>query len=354
MKLALTKSSQKSLFILVTIFLLVNMPSASADTFQRIGALKCDTDRNTFIIRFGLLWNDDAAEKAELSQAPPTIISHWSTLAQKPQQSCQLSNGKQVSLSIKVGQSFAHGMGGANPDASFTLTVGQETVYFENVFFQGYSIGKYAVSSVFYKEGALSECSVDNCIDVSNRLAGDALSAAEVSAQEKASQKKNLKESLSPFCEEIRTNLPPDSNDSYEHIGRIPSGHLYAVDMDINNDGKTDKVFRIAGSSHYFDGSYLIVFTGEQEKITDFLHVFKKDGYEIGVEPNIKFLPEWGAYFISMGLSGSSARYVHNVPFAYKDKNYIYTTEHNKEKIPSTSISLITPNNQSRTVCEYP
>lgn len=363
--------------------------SAYADTFKRVGILKCDSEGTRFIVRFGVLYNDDALDKAELADMPDNLSQEWASIPFQENQTCRLANGQKISLSVKNKQAFAHGMGGGDPDATFTLEINDKNIYRHKTFYHGYGARKYSINAVSYKDYQLKECSAYNaaiekclaqgkrrgwcvfntdknqtieCGDVSKRLAGDALSNEERKELEKETKKTFLRDSLPPICNEIHTPAPSNGNDKYEYIGRILDAHLSALSIDINNDGHVDKVFRIGGSSgdciscggNYFDGSYLVAFIDSQEKVPDFLSHMKEKGYEIGKEPNIKHLPEWGAYFISLGLADSSARYVYNVPFAFKGENYIYSFETNTEKTPSSSISKIMKDNRVETMCKFP
>lgn len=383
------------MFRLLTVSALVIMVgcisnvSAYADTFNRIGILKCDSSRNSFIVRFGIVYNEDPIDQAELSEIPDSVAKNWRSLPLQNSQSCQLSDGKKIFLSTKNKQAYAYGAGGGDPSATFILEKNDKNIYYSKTFYAGYGAGRYLVNAITYENGQLKACSfyeknIESCLsqgkglnwctynaekstsiecnDVSSRLAGDALSDEERSEFQREKERLSLQDNLSPLCKELRAHAPSHKNDTYEYIGKISGGHLSVMSIDINNDGKVDKVFRVGGSSadcvscgtHYFDGSYLVAFNGSQQKIPDFLSSLNKKEYEIDREPNIKYLPEWDAHFISLGMAGSSARYVYNVPFVYKEDSYIYSFETNIEKTPSSSISKITPDNHVENVCKFP
>ncbi len=376
---------------LVVVFLTVLSPPSFADTFQRVGVLKCDAQNNSFIVRFGVLFNDDTLEKVELSDTTADVLQDWQLMTIAPQSRCKLADGQTISLALKNGQAFAHGAGGGDPDAAFTLKINEKTIYFRKPFYDGYGAGRYALHSLTYKQHTLSECSTHSaetkeclargsrrmfcvtqdkkaknvtCTNASARLQGNTLSKEEVSEQEKEEKRIKFKNNLSPFCKDVRRHLRihRNGNAAYKYLGKTPSGHLSALDIDINNDGKIDKVFRIGGGSsdciscgnHSFDGSYLVLFTKNPEAAAPFLDLIKSPEYTINTETDIHDNPQSEAHFISLGLAGSSVNYVYNMPFSYKDRNYIYTFETNVEKIPSASISEMTPSDQIKTVCTFP
>ena len=136
--------------------------SAYADTFKRVGILKCDSEGNKFIVRFGVLYNDDALDKAELADMPDSLSQEWTSIPLQENQSCQLVDGQKISLSVKNKQAFAYGMGGGDPDATFTLKINDKNIYYQETFYNGYGAGKYSINAVSYKNHRLKECSAYN------------------------------------------------------------------------------------------------------------------------------------------------------------------------------------------------
>lgn len=362
--------------------------SVRADTFQRVGALMCDARNNKFIVRFGLLFNDDSLDKAELADMPDNLLPGWRAATLQTNSSCQLADGRKISLSVRHGQSFPYGQGGGNPDAGFTLKIDGKDIYYNETFFAGYALGEYTINAVIYQNRQLTECSGYSstietcraeekpysqcllnrapqeitCSDATNRLDGNALSSQERTERERTKKRHSLAKNISPFCKELRAQ-PHITYKDYEYIGKTPGGHLSVIDIDINNDGKIDRVFRNGASSqdcmgcgyNYFDGSFLIAFTAGHEKAADFIAAAKEN--DLGLDSNhagVRHIADWGAYFISLGAADASVRYVYNIPLVFKGEAYIYSFAINKNHIPSANISKITKDNQATTICAFP
>jgi len=133
------------------------------------------------------------------------------------------------------------------------------------------------------------------------------------------------------------------------------------TDIDINNDGKIDKVYEHSGGSNFFSGRYLFAFVdADKKKINEFVSRVrkleeKKDmPFAVDDKVGVKFNQDYGAYVISLGQAESSiARYVFNTPFYYEGKTYIIATESNADKFPPQSISIITSDNKAKLLCKF-
>lgn len=330
-----------------------------ADEYHRVAVLGCDIQHNQFVIRFGGFANDTPLKDAEFLPVTPSIANMWKKTELKKEGECTLENGKKILLSKKNGQVFPYGMGGADPDAFFTLKIDDKNIYYNADFYIGYGTGDYVLNAVVYADEKLQECVPDTkdtdavvCKDVSARLEGKDFSESEKKHIEYNKQRKFLQERLSPFCRSIDAS----KWENLKYINEYPvlDGMLSEGEIDINNDGKKDKLYSISNDKHYFDGNYLIIFPEKQEKIPEFLKSIKQDHYSLEEQPGIKALPQWDAYVISIGSTHSSTRYINNRPFFYKGINYIYSSETNESQIPASTISELTKDNKIKILCEFP
>ncbi len=163
-----------------------------------------------------------------------------------------------------------------------------------------------------------------------------------------------IKNALAPECQKMRDvavknpiNFPIIPN----------SDARQSVDLDINNDGKTDKIFIVENDNNYFSGSFLVALLNQEKVgVANFL---KKEAdenlsYFDKEEGGVIFNKNLNAYFISLGQAKSSIRYVFNVPFKYESKTYILATEHNTDNKPAQSISIIGADNKAKNLCKFP
>lgn len=130
-----------------------------------------------------------------------------------------------------------------------------------------------------------------------------------------------------------------------------------SIDLDINNDGKIDKIFLVKDYNNYFYGSFLVALLNQEKiGIADFSqkNTDEKLEYFIAENGGIIFNKNLNAYLISLGQAKSSIRYVFNVPFIYEGKTYILATEFNTDQKPPESISIIGADNKAKTLCKFP
>ena len=332
-----------------------------ADTFDRRAILACSKTSNQFVVRFGTIYNEDTIDKAELIKVSPQIEKMYKDFSSAEDRECQLSNGKKIEVTTYRYQAYAYGMGGADPDAAFILKIDDQPVYYKRKFYLGYGQEKFLLNGLFYDDGHLYE-------DVSNRLEdkhsrNENLSEEEGRELERDDRRKKLRENLSPFCKEI---LSTRENPHYSKTERVPSGFISHLDIDLNNDGKVDRVFRIGGGSadggvgsgsHAFDGSFLIAFTNGNAREETFLKDIKNEKYELNLDlgwKRIMGIPEWDAILISQSYAGNTGRYIYNVPFNYQGTNYIYAFEVKEDAIPRRSVSKLSSDNKFlMPVCQY-
>jgi hypothetical protein len=265
------------------------------------------------------------------------------------------------------------------------------------MFWAGYRVQQMAMGAVWYRDGRLLECpdptsTVDRngdtiaaprskCVDASNRLQGNGLTDEEKNEVSKDKVRDELDAALTPTCRTLRDgveaalrkhDIPTYKYFGYHDLGDTRSGALSELDIDINNDGVNDRVFRLGGNiddcivcgGQFFYGSYLYAFTGSKDGVNAFLDYIRanndkaKDG-----EPMIAALEQWGGVLITLGQAGgsrryiqdhSSARYVFTMPFVADGTTYIYSFEGNTDKIPAAIISKMHPDNTIETLCKFP
>lgn len=343
------------------IFLLFSIyPSlAHADYWARIAVLACNEQNNQFAVRFGVISNENPIDKIKLEPTSKAIEDAWKHMSIKLNGTCALLNKQKILISNKSAQSFPYGMGGADPDVFFSLKINDKYIFYNRIFYEGYSIEKYDLQAIMYDGKNLIE-------DVSSRLVSEyPLSKEEnkeyLSDQVAKDHKKQLEDNLSNFCKEIKPILTKEAK--YSEPESIPDGFLSNLEMDINNDGKIDKIYRIGGGNsdcgvgcgtHSFDGSFLIIFSKGLEKIQNFLQTIHRGEYAVDDKQSIKEIPEWNALFVSQSLSGNSSSYIYNTPITYNGKNYISTFEVSEKAVPRRSVGELTKDNKLITLCKYP
>lgn len=352
-----------------------------ADYVRHVAVLACNESTNKFMIRFGNVWNEDPLEKTGFAELEEGFANFWSAMNIAENRECILSNKHKVKITYKHGQAKPYGVGGGNPSAAFSLTVDDSYAYYKRMFFAGKLVRYFAINMVLYDNGTLQECIFSRnqhdpqnplyeCADVTYRLDGNHLSPKEQREMEADNLRTELQGSLSDMCLELRPSQNPPRNRikhpvEGEYIGRLSTGvHLSEMDIDINNDGNTDKVFRIGASSgdcvgcgyNYFDGSYLVIFTDSFEHIPEFLELVNTAQIELDSSRNKSdpTIESFKGKIISLGLARSSRRYVYNVPFHYNDQIFIYSYETITNKIPSAVISKLLPDNSVEVMCKYP
>lgn len=333
--------------------------AARADEFHRQAILACSTDSNEFVIRFGFLWNDDPIESAEFTKVAPLIETRWNKFPHaaitEGKSKCTLPDGKHIHLSDGTGQAYAYGAGGANPSAYFTLMIDNKPIYYKKIYFQGYGSELFNISGILYSEGHILE-------DVTSLRFADQNNLPNEEKEELRHDERRqyYRDHLSDFCKKMLTEkIEPE----YSEVERVPNGFLSFMDIDLNNDGKVDKVYRIGGSSvdcvscgsHYFDGSFLFAFTNGTNKLNAFLRDIKKKEYEAPEKlyANTKQIEEWDALYISKKFLLKSPRYVYNYPVSYQGKNYIYSFSVSENAVPRRTISELIANNTLFPICAY-
>jgi hypothetical protein len=298
-------------------------------------------------VRFGLRYNEDPYSQTKLAEVPEELKKFWESKAISKE--CHLNDGKIIEVSTLRGPAFAYGMGGGDPEVFFKLRVNDGQIYYAKTFYSGRGTESYPVAAIYYQDGKLLECptttEISACQDETVRLTKAQYSEDELIVLNRDKKRSQLAGELSPFCQAF-----PKTSKVFDGISSIPTGFYSKHSIDIDNNGSLDDVVLLGNTNGYFDGSYLMLFQ-EPQKIPAFL---QKPDIEIEGDSKVRFLPEWRAYFISIGQSESSARYVYNEPMIYNNKTYIVASESNRDRVPSKVIGEMLPDHTVKILCQFP
>lgn len=335
--------------LIIFLFSFFIQSRANADEAHEEALVVCDADSDSFLVRFGLRWNEDKIDKTKLAEVPNDLTEFWNS--GHPSKICRLNNRQKIEVSSFSGPAFAYGMGGGDPQAFFKLRIDDGQIYYAKTFYNGRGTKEYPIAAIYFKNGKLLECptsaTMSACKDETARLTQVKYSEDELAAYERDKKRGRLAGNLSPFCQAF-----PKASKVFGSISSLPNGAgFYSKhSVDIDHDGKTDDVILVGDSTGYFDGSYLMLFQDPQ-KISAFL---QKPDVEIEEKDKVQFLKEWNAYFISNGQSDSSSRYVYNEPIIYNGKAYILSTESNPDRVPSQVVGEMLPNHTINILCQFP
>ncbi len=359
--------------IAIIAIILVQLSSsniAHADDFSRMALLKCDEDKNEFIIRFGTIYPryEDAAPvtpEEELTPVSRDIQKKWDSRPSAKNNTCTLSDGKKIEVSVHSGIAFAYGVGGADPNVFFTLKVDNRPIFYKSLFYAGYSsLGVFVLESLYYDGKDLSQ-------GISARLTAKSLPHEEAEALRRDKRKEELGKNVSQSCRDMRNLLSQEY--SYSDIKRINSnGFASRATIDINNDGNDEYIIRIGGGpgdcgagcgNHYFDGSLILSFETKEKADEFYTQIGELDIinalFDARDERSYFYKsviadPKWNAHIISINRNGNSPHYIYNTPVKHEGKTYISTFEVRETAIIRRSLSLITPEYKATKICEYP
>jgi hypothetical protein len=366
-----------SLLAILAVLMVLVVPVRADQSIGPFPGLNCDPADSSVLLRFGSMKSETLDYKSlELPEATDVEAQRLAALPLNEHMKCRLANGQKIEVNYSRGQSFAYGRGGADPDAFFTLKIDGNPVYFEQIFYSGYGKEKFELTAIYYDGKQMRECTATkpenrpsysemwpmpalaDCSFRNERLLGNGLSAEEQNALGKAKEREKLKHNLSEFCKEFSSEktlraIIQGAEEQRQDV--IPTGKhrdggprsVTHMTIDLNNDGKNDTVLRIADSSgdciscgtRPFDGSFLISFPINSEKIDDFLATEYANLADIIPENDGKpayFLPKWDAHTVSIHVG--SPRYSYNVPFIKNGITYIYSFETNTKNVPNAQI----------------
>lgn len=149
---------------------------------ETAAVLFCNKDLSGFVVEFGHINFDDR-------KFYKTGLDKAKTLDLAKNNKCTLKDGTEIIVNYELGV-FSQGQGGGDPDNFFFLKIGSKNIYSHKIFYAGYSVEKYLLSSISYDGQKLKECdsgksvkdesgiystpdlSTIKCRDISNKLSG--------------------------------------------------------------------------------------------------------------------------------------------------------------------------------------
>jgi hypothetical protein len=376
----------------------ISIAPVMADEWLKTGALTCDEANNRAMARLSAGYSR-AVPPVSL---PETYAPHFAALNSLPvKQKCTFKDGREISLSWAEGQAFAYGQNGADASASFTLKVNDKFAYYNKVFYGGHGVYGINPSAVLLDGDKLIACSgtkddnvtpnesykitAQDCSDVSERLGGS-LSGFEQRQlerdQEIARYKPvNLNRAVCSYFsqKDVRDDLETDKYDRFSfHVDGVtrefvdrapyPFGYLEPLDIDVDNDGIAEAVYRLGATSHYFDGS-LLVFSKDKDQEKSFLNCATKGDCpaEFPRDKEGKSMTGDVDYFVAAteklwprvhlisaeSLHEYAARYTWLYPVTFSGKTYIYYVPLLHDEFPSSMVAMLKPNNELETICTY-
>jgi len=356
-----------SLFIFICSVILVDENAYAAEMdFRPI--LRCSEDQPLFMIQFGLF--SEAESRKSFTNSIMPISSLWPSLIPAEDGACQLKNSSTIQLSSE----------GYYKNGKFSLKIGDHYAYSNKSFFSENDDAVYDLNTmIVFQNGTLTECrKIKNethkfaslCNSETRRMHHDldGLERKRLLRFQVAKERGIVDEKPSPFCESLKPlklryaqqyKRPPNKFEiDFLKFEEQRAYNLYATFTDINDDGEADLIYRIAGSSESFYGSFLAIFLNTDEFITAFEADYKKPNgsYDEWFKSG-----KWKDNLFSGGMAGSSVRYVYNRPLRLNGKSYIYTSEaviYASDvvhiKIPAEILYEIHTDGTKTPVCIYP
>ena len=356
------------LLILISLICSVNLGGAKAyadetrlhPVFSFRPELRCSEDESVFIIQFGLF--TEAGVRKSYTNSIMPISRLWPNLTPAEDGACQLKNSSPIQLTAD----------GDYKNGKFSLRIGDHYIYSDTAFFSENDEAVYDLRTmIVFQDGRLTECrQVKNethefaalCNRETRRMHDD------VDGDERkrlrrfqvAKDRGIVDRDLSPFCKSLKPlylkyaeqyKRPP--NDFEVDFLKFDEERAFSLDAtftDINDDGETDLIYRMAGYSNSFYGSFLAIFLNRDAFSFDFESDYKTRG---STEDWFKS-SKWKDNLFSGGMAGSSVRYVFNRPLRLNGKSYIYTSEYVSKKIPSEILYEIHTDGTKTPACIYP
>ena len=319
--------------------------------------LRCSEDEPVFIIQFGLF--TEAGVRKSYTNSIMPISRLWPNLTPAEDGACQLNDSTAVQLRSE----------GDYKNGKFSLWIDDHSAYSHKAFFSENDEAVYDLNTmIVFQNGSLTECrQVKNethefaslCNRETRRMYHniDGLERGRLGRFQVAKDRGIVGSKPSSFCESLKPlrlknaeqyKRPP--NDFEVDFLKFDEERAFSLDAtftDINDDGETDLIYRIAGYDESFYGSFLAIFLNRDELFPAFEsdRMFPDDLFKSG---------KWKDNLFSGGMAGSSVRYVFNRPLRLNGKSYIYTSEYVSKKIPSEILYEIHTDGTKTPACVYP
>ena len=362
-------------FLVALVLLAAHGSAARADTTVLHADLICDQKRSVAIVRFALSYNDDPPHYAEL---PATVDGRLSSLPGTDRTDCRLSHGPDIRIRSGEKQAFAHGAGGADPPAFFSLWINHRKVLSKFEWKPGYDDSfnnKPWLVALAIRPQNLTFCyRNENKEAIACKQQPLNLNKYVIDAEEYPANSNPFppvgtvlidpKSYDIPACQRYLDAIRKDSSDPsiyppfQSHLSasitwqrRQDFHSLSLLDGKFTNMGDRQIVV-ISGDSHYFDGD-IFVLVPRQVSVDDVAAFFGGEDIEQDIEKS----PPEGWTVISGGRLGLypdvSLRYVHLVPEEIGDELFFFAYPTNNEKQPSGILLKPSPSSGFDSLCIF-
>lgn len=132
-------------------------PPAFASYSEPAAGLQCNG--YTIAVRFG---RSDSGAPADFDPLPPEYEEQWKDVPFAKDNRCTLANGVRVEMHGGIGQAYAWGAGGADPNAFFSLWIDGRKVVAKENFYYGYDGAGALLNSLFVTGNSISRCAYPN------------------------------------------------------------------------------------------------------------------------------------------------------------------------------------------------
>lgn len=266
--------------------------AARSDTPIREAILYCDPAANRALLQFNGGWDP-------LPDIQAGLADGLSQLTPAEDNVCTLVDGRTIKAKVGSDQAFPYGMCGADPAYYFSLWVDRKKVMSQQYFYSGCTFG-FSRRAIVLDDRRLADCRIVSpgtpegqvpmtservvtCDDISAKLADAKLDDVEyppngIPRPVGAIMIENAVDAT--FCERFIQRAEDDEEHQdgvIDHWGagdrfrigfatskladakfeKARRGNIFSIDLD--NDGRPDRVMWSHGWSHYFDGDYFVI-----------------------------------------------------------------------------------------------
>lgn len=364
--------------------------TAQADWVSKRAAMTCDSAKNIAVIRFDKIWNSEDKSLVAGPTLTGELKDKYGEMKAPYSDKCKFSDGRILELKDRTAQAYAYGMGGGDPDALFALLVDGKPIYYWDVWYAGYSKGMLNRVMVILDNEKLISCNLseseskkeikeakiktEDCMDETPRLIAGP-SEDEKKKYDRDVKIKNYKlinkdpKICSYFLDgkKVADSTWRARDDIFKMVEKdSPFGLLSVAKIDLNNDGIQETVYRVHGYAGYFDGSYFVHFTDDEDEKSfsqcAFSGVCPIQSSELG---DVEYITEhvselWpsarivSAYTLETSIKEEyRTRYTWIYPVSMDGQSYLYFSPGNKDTFPSSVVGKISSDNKYESLCTF-